>query len=591
MQVTPRRFRSDRGFVAVWIAITFSVMVGFAAFAVDLGNWYLGRSRAQNAADAAALGGVVFLPDDPDTAEDTVLAIASQHGFAATDVDITIGEDGDLKVCVEETVDNVFLPVIGFPASKTVDGCAKAAFERALEMGSPSNILGNDPEDSGSQPGFVLGLAGPEWSKVNGDRHQTRDCGGNYVANCGGSPVDNTEYSEDGYIFAIDVTGTNGNDLRVQIFDPAWVGDGSGQGCDYGFPSSSERTTLYNLTHSSDYTVSGDVKIPKGWFDDVSTRYQSGKSYWCLGDAAYGSYSYLDDMETTFILREPDDTPWTNLDNPVVDIATCSPTSFGTFDIYNSSYDSYTQEVYERLHPTAGDDPVTDWVVDPDDGIWSFSEVFRRWVNWCEIPANDVEIGTYYLQVRTNADPSDPLTYDPDFDTYGQNFFSLRAGFADGSGVHSANKVTLSATGRLPIFANVPGVATDFYLGRVVPVDRARTLTVEIFDLGDAASTGTLQILPPVESNISVFDECEFSRSDGASLNVSSSICRLNSIHSSYGFNGRTIVVKVTIPEDYDCTEESDSGCWVRMRVSYSSDVHDFTTWSTYVGDPVRLIE
>ena len=46
----------------VWFALSLTVLCGMAGFATDLAYWYLTASRAQNAADAAALGGVVFLP-------------------------------------------------------------------------------------------------------------------------------------------------------------------------------------------------------------------------------------------------------------------------------------------------------------------------------------------------------------------------------------------------------------------------------------------------------------------------------------------------------------------------------------------------
>lgn len=586
----------DGGFVAVWLVITFGVMVGFAAFAVDLGNWYLGQSRAQNAADAAAMGGMVFLPEDRGSAQATVHTIAAQHGIAPGQVRITYAETGELEVCVDETVGNVFLPVIGLPDSKTLSACAKAAFERALEMGSPENILGNDPESGGPQPGFVLGVAGPDWIKADGDRHGAGRCGtaaaGATVAFCNGFPIANEEYSEDGYTFGVTVTAATGQPLRVQIYDPAWAGDGLTLDCTRGMPSTTQLNNLYNLTRHGPYLVGGQEVIPQGWFDDVHERYQTGKSEWCPGDVQHGNHWQREPMQTTFIMREPDDTPWTDLDNPVVDIPTCQPTSFGTYDIFKDSHDAGATSVYARLHPGISPSHPSDYRVDPDDGEWTFSEVFRRWVNWCEIPADQVKPGTYVVQVRTNARPSNPLAYDPTFQTYGVNFFSMRAGFADGDGVTSAGgNVTLAALGKLPIFANVPGVPTDFYLGRVVPVDRQRTLTVEAFDLGDAASAGTLQVLPPPDANYHLFGDCEFARNDGATLNFNAGQCLLFNVHRNFGYDARVIIAKVPIPEDYTCAQHLPTGCWVRLRMSFPSDVHDFTTWTTYVGEPVRLVE
>jgi hypothetical protein len=50
-----------RAAVVVWTAITSSVLIGFAALAIDLGYLYVVRVQLQNAADAAAMAGVTSL--------------------------------------------------------------------------------------------------------------------------------------------------------------------------------------------------------------------------------------------------------------------------------------------------------------------------------------------------------------------------------------------------------------------------------------------------------------------------------------------------------------------------------------------------
>jgi len=53
--------RSEEGAVLVIFAISFTVLLGFAALAVDLGNIAQSHLNTQNAADAAALAGVTAL--------------------------------------------------------------------------------------------------------------------------------------------------------------------------------------------------------------------------------------------------------------------------------------------------------------------------------------------------------------------------------------------------------------------------------------------------------------------------------------------------------------------------------------------------
>ena len=50
--------RSDSGAVAATTAILMTVLLGFAAYAIDIGHLVLVKSEMQRAADAAALAGV-----------------------------------------------------------------------------------------------------------------------------------------------------------------------------------------------------------------------------------------------------------------------------------------------------------------------------------------------------------------------------------------------------------------------------------------------------------------------------------------------------------------------------------------------------
>ena len=55
----------DRGAALALVAASLVVLMGMAAFGTDLGWFYLNASRVQRAADAAALGGVIWMPAGP----------------------------------------------------------------------------------------------------------------------------------------------------------------------------------------------------------------------------------------------------------------------------------------------------------------------------------------------------------------------------------------------------------------------------------------------------------------------------------------------------------------------------------------------
>src|SRR5450755_3971057 len=73
--------RDESGIALIWMSLFLMVLIGFAALAVDIGHGYLVAQRAQNAADAAALAGTIYLPGDLPTAQSAAATVASQNGF------------------------------------------------------------------------------------------------------------------------------------------------------------------------------------------------------------------------------------------------------------------------------------------------------------------------------------------------------------------------------------------------------------------------------------------------------------------------------------------------------------------------------
>jgi hypothetical protein len=55
--------KDQKGTVIVLFALTLTVILGFTALAIDIGDLYVRRNELQNAADAAALAGALLLPD------------------------------------------------------------------------------------------------------------------------------------------------------------------------------------------------------------------------------------------------------------------------------------------------------------------------------------------------------------------------------------------------------------------------------------------------------------------------------------------------------------------------------------------------
>jgi Flp pilus assembly protein TadG len=584
-----RRWQEERAVVLVWFALMLVVLIGFAGFAVDLSNWWLQADRLQRAADAGAHAGVVFLPADLPTARTTARAEMAKNGYRTTGSDLnastTITQEPNpnrLRVRLTTTVPSYFVQLLGVDEVELTRE-AVAEYVAPVPMGSPQNKLGNDPENADPGTQLWMNISGPQTAKAQGDRYQSRVCSGS-EAECTGTT--NDEYTQDGYFFAVDVTSVqSGQPLVIQVYDAAWVNTGftcadtvSGSGSIRLMPSASQITTLTSK------------------FPDAATRYgsvASGLSGTALADAqkfcAGDGHAGTTPVNTTFVFRQPDETPWNNTDNAVINTSSCKPvTVVGHNPNSASSTTARGQYIFNQLNdPASG-------LVDPNDGVLTFAETFRRFSTFCTIPAGSVQTGKYIVQVRTNSASATPTLYTSSITTAGHNKMSMRAGFGT-TGVTSldGSRVTVAALGRLPIFANSNGADTRFYLAKVLPYDAGRTLRISLFDMGEASQTGVLQVLPPAEF-ASTFSGCGFSRSDGASLSTNASTCTLSNVSSSGGFDGKVITIDVPIPQNYTCDDDTATGCWVRIKAQYPSGatVNDATTWSAAIlGNPVRLVE
>lgn len=546
----------ESGVVAVWFALSLTVLIGMAGFATDLAYWYLTASRAQNAADAAALGGVVFLPADMPKATSTASLIASTNGYASPTV-TTGNRPNQLRVTTSKKVDTFFIRVLGIK-NVTISRTALAEYEQPVAMGSPDANLGNDP-DRNIMPQYWLNIAGPESDKSNGDRYATKRCGvstANESCSSATTP-NNAEYSDDGYFFG--VRGTAGQPLRIQLWDAAYVP--VGDNCDQGtWPSASQLTNL------------------KAWYgSDADQRYNKGLGKWCSGDQSLGSGKLLKD--TTVLVRQPDSTPWIDTDNPI--IASCTQ-RFAGFGVGGSN-----ATLYQLLHPSDG---VLDAqaVVNPNDGVLTFAETFRQWASVCDIPA--ATSGDYIVQIRTNAATNDAAAYDQYVDAGGHNRFSMRVGTPNGATGIGGTGYVVYARGRLPIYAN--NGATTFKAARVLPAGINRILQLTLYDIGDANGSGTLYVTPS-GSNMTKFTGCTFSRSDKTALTgADPANCRVSGVVSS-SFNGKIVTVNIPIPSTYTCNVSDESACWVNVFPDFTTTtLADTTTWSaSMLGTPVRLVQ
>ncbi|WP_440901266.1 pilus assembly protein TadG-related protein [Actinosynnema sp.] len=600
-----RQRQSEDGAIAITAALLISaVLLAVAAIGVDVARWYVEGERLQTAADAAALAGVVFLPDNFPRAAQAARTSAELNGYedgVNAEVDVTFGaQRSQLRVSITTVVDNQFGAAIDIDTA-TVGREAVADYTSPAPMGSPCNVFGNEPRGttfsgpvesvipSGSasnctsRPYFWAGIEGPQTDKQSGDRYSTAKCTRTFGCTTTGSIAGtNTEATyPEGYFFAVKVgrrAAAAAQPVTLQIYDPLFLPTSTA--CD-GAP------TLGNTPN--DYTKDG------------SLRYAKSANEYCSGDTRTTSGS-LQAPITSFVLREANEDADPLAGTP---IAGCTAQFTG-----------------KTTAPTAGE--LTKGNSSYNDG---YARLYHQWYKLCSF--TPTRAGDYFLQVRTNvAAPANtvpqctmtstitcreantlgsvtrnPVVFRNNPEVHkvtgnrelgeGANSFSLRA-----VSPSYADDVSVSGWSRMPMLQNAPNSTASFNLLRVLPGAAGQSIRFEFFDVADGSSdTGDVTVTPPPDATGSVktggLVGCNGARTSGATNKgtvVDLPGCQVKIANATH--NGQVQTMSIPIPDDYDCDESRQTGCWFRVNIRQNGNITDFTTWDARLeGDPVRLIE
>lgn len=171
----------------------------FAAFAIDVGSWYAEASRVQRAADAAALAGVVWMPD-LDKAEQAAYDTAARNGYVhGSNAVVTVSVSGESRLRVD-----IDAPAEAFFGKVVTDGIlierwATASFIDPIPMGNPTSALGTADLGFTDPQGFWLNAHAYCFSRGAGDLLNSAQQNG---SSC--SSEDNPLYREEGYVYVID---------------------------------------------------------------------------------------------------------------------------------------------------------------------------------------------------------------------------------------------------------------------------------------------------------------------------------------------------------------------------------------------------
>ncbi len=145
---------AEHGYITPMTALLLVPLLIFAAFSVDIGGWLSQATKAQNAADAAALAAAVHLPDKTlanSTARDLAAANGFVDGVGGVDVLVTYPQDDIIRVEIVHEA-RFFLSRIVMEDTLDIRRFADAFAVPPLIPGVPTNVLGFGPYSIDGSP-------------------------------------------------------------------------------------------------------------------------------------------------------------------------------------------------------------------------------------------------------------------------------------------------------------------------------------------------------------------------------------------------------------------------------------------------------
>ncbi len=520
----------QKGAAVVIVAVVLTVLVGFAAFAVDFGWLYLNGIRIQHGADAAALAGVVYEPGDQATAYLEARTSARENGYnnalggtTVTPVDYAddttaVDNPYQLEVTVTHSVDTFFMRVFGLD-SIAITKRAVAEYVLPLPMGSDLPYFGEDPSNPARNPHFWANIHGYYTGKQMGDRYSSQCVAGGSGHLCaendearettygGGIPISG------GYLYGVEMA-PGATNLSIETFDGPFY---------YG---------------GNDNTLVGDNG--QGWSGSRQNPVTGANTgYWVEGPT------------TWFILYAPDPTPLNTDDNTLLCAWPYAPqVSFADFNDDGRVNGSDDQD---------GDGDL-DWD-DVEDGVTG--GIASLWDQICGTSFNSGP-GIYPLRVVTD----DPGATDSE---RGLNRFSLRTS-------SSGTQPRMYGLGDMSVYVNFSGNDSTLDLAEVLDVHAGKDLVIELWD-PDSGNAGTEIRMPD-----GTLPPCTWNKIGEAGNYLPA--CDIN--YATNTFHQSQLEIRVHIPATYVCT----TNCWWTIGVTYPGGANDTTTWSARIeGNPVALVE
>jgi hypothetical protein len=521
-----QRWRA-RGQALPLLAIMLVALIGFTGLALDVSMLLLRTLQQQRAADAAALAGVIKLPQQPAEAKALAQRYAGMNdyvnnpdpaGFPQVDAQPVPGYSTRLHVIITARHPVYFMRIFGF-TDVLVTRDAYAQYSLPVRLGCPNCTsfgVGNPTPISvgrGSGPGncpncdfhlenFWASIDGPGSDNRNGDAYNTKFVRSADGFSCTNDTLNTSTLNSDyaagpdpnaGYNYGLHVDADSGS-IDLYVYDPA---------------------QFYRTGVSGTNDDTGDTQLCLTL--PTSTRYR---------------------FRTYFQLYQPDSTP-----------------------------DLFTDDV-----------PLGPAVSFEDDGTNTYH---NKWFLVGTLPAGLAADGDFRLQVYTN-DGNASGTYGA-----GQNSYSL----ALGGPREPTNTESIYGISKLSLFNNIRGAnhgpnALTWYLAQIKREHARERMSVMMYDPGDAACNTNIQLFrqsdpsTPVEFDLNWTHQME-TRLVTTDMSIPPP--------GNKPYDGKWVTLGVTIPDDYDIDDYWLVK--YSMAATCQSVSTDRTVWQiVMLGNPIHLV-
>ncbi len=521
------RGRGERGYVLGLIGLLIVPLVGFVALATDVGAWYGEATSVQRAADAAALAGVVWMPDT-NKARQVALAVAERNGYDDTDPDTEVvvepvpGNEEQLRVVIRNFDPPIFFAG-AFLDDFTIARQAVAEYVLPVPLGSPRNHLGTGGLLGADEEGFWLAINGFCAPMEQGD-HRAARFAGNWA---------------------------NGGNANNRICPDATAGVGApvGPGPNTGAGGNTywEDNDFYDGSDTYEFYI----EHPDNTEDTSVYLYDPG--YFNAGGPDPGAGT----VTTTFAIRAPDGTPLSDSDNPPY---------LGCTNLAATNEVAYaTDDASVHTATILGD---------------------SRWALFCTIPAA-AEAGRYIVSAETlvsefGSDESNAFAVLARRSSLGDTCDSR---FTTGCPrVYAKEWMSIYARGNSPQSDFFLAEIEDAHEGKIF-----RIILFDAGEGGNTISIvdpeGNLAAF-----DWSTFDGLDSGTND-TFVDVSGTTGSLGPGRASNSrYNERFIEILIPLPPDFAVAYPSGNRWW-KVLYDYNANPTDRTTWSaSIIGDPVRLV-